>query len=1269
MTNHRTGQSRSARRAHLWFRLVKRSQTRGQAIIEYVLILALVTIALIAVLTITGPAVGNVFSNAVYNLLGGTIEPRDTLSADQFWEQVAAVASYTPENPRLTTNTPAPETATPTTGPSPTPTDVTPSPTPTNTNTPGPSPTPPDQNFGYPFEDKGEHPDWWEHDFDGLLGPWNAEFWNMCNTDSCSSYDSSMSTGKYNPGKGDWQTTFETLDHYWSDSPGGGVDRNFYARFTNSANLEAKQYTLRFRKDDGMRIWIGGVAIYDSWSWNPDRDNWITRTFTPTAGQNDIIVEMFDNGWGARASVILLDEVSMLDEGDCNWAISDEAYRSAPTAWSDSPGASYAPNSYCILALRGYIDLRGSSNPKLEFWDRFNLNSGTYARVGLSVAGTDNWTDYNLHYNETDLGWTRQTFDLSNFADPDGPGPNLGRDFSNEIIEIRFILHATSWSTADGWWIDDISVKEEVIKRYTVGFADDMEGASHWYPGGTWARSNEEVHSGSLAWSDSPGASYQHGSNNTLELDGVIVLDNDQLDGNPVIDPEVVFWHRYELGYNDAIYIEVSTNNRYTWQPLTGNYLTVNTTNTSWTQVVLSLADYAGSVIHLRFRLDARSHTQVDNGWWIDDFSLRNKPDAVITPNWCDNMETGGSDWIAGGTWAIVNGPDYNPSQPYNQTITAHSGSQFWSDSPGQNYAHETNSSLQLSARLDLTGSSNPEMAFWHQWDVGYADDLYVEVSTDDGTSWTTIWTYQYNNLPAGYRLVVDHRYNTNLSWTRESVSLRNYVGQVIRVRFRLDALYNSATEDGWWVDDVCFQEFNEPVRTLPFSDGFERGDNNWYAGGTWTIAPENKHDGAVAYTDSYGVQYKHGSNAILELRGAVDLTGTVKPTLYFWEAFDLAYEDYALVEINVSDDNGMTWRGWDEVFRHRYETTSSWDRRQVGQADMSDYIGKWIRIRFRLYAVRGTQVADGWWIDDVSIVDRDGIEPTFPLPFNEDVESDNDYWVMDGTWARMSMFRTVGSGSALGPGGWTAEYFNDLNHNRAFDAGELVTTRQDAQIDFDWGSGGPAELPGVYDYFLVRWTRTIQVANDDTQYQIQTQSDDGIRVRVDGATVINRWVDRGFPSSPDVADVTLNEGPHTIVVEYYERGGNARVLVNFGITGRVFTDSPSGNYFHMNDMSLTLEGLIDLTGTANPALTYWDRRSLGWSDTVYTEISTDEGFTWRPPVRSATGTDNTWRERHIDLSAFAGQKINIRFRLDGRGGSSSSTGDGWYIDDIRVAE
>ncbi|HVO69317.1 MAG TPA: Flp family type IVb pilin, partial [Aggregatilineaceae bacterium] len=81
MSGHKVNQVHPPRRVLFWFRRASGSRTGGQALLEYALILVLVAIALIAVLTITGPAVGNVFSNTVFNLLGGTVEPRDTLSA------------------------------------------------------------------------------------------------------------------------------------------------------------------------------------------------------------------------------------------------------------------------------------------------------------------------------------------------------------------------------------------------------------------------------------------------------------------------------------------------------------------------------------------------------------------------------------------------------------------------------------------------------------------------------------------------------------------------------------------------------------------------------------------------------------------------------------------------------------------------------------------------------------------------------------------------------------------------------------------------------------------------------------------------------------------------------------------------------------------------------------------------------------------------------------------------------------------------------------
>ncbi len=590
-------------------------------------------------------------------------------------------------------------------------------------------------------------------------------------------------------------------------------------------------------------------------------------------------------------------------------------------------------------------------------------------------------------------------------------------------------------------------------------------------------------------------------------------------------------------------------------------------------------------------------------------------------------------------------------------------------------------------------------MVFWHQWDLQYSEDLYVEVSADNGETWDTAWTFQYGSLPEGYGCpgctIVNHGYNHILSWTREVVDLRDYVGQQIKVRFRLDALYSSSVDDGWWIDDVCFQERNDIVRTVGFSDDFEGGANNWHAGGNWSISPENAHQSS-AFSDSVGTLYSHESNAILELKGIIDLSGTVEPTLYYWDAFNLAYLDYALVEVNVSDDGGDTWDGWRELTeaRKRYTTTLSWDRRQV---DLRPFIpdathpNRVIRLRFRLYAERSSSVAEGWWIDDVSIVDRNGNEPIHSLPFTEDVDLENNFWVFDGTWSRIPYFRMIGSGTGLGPGGWTGEYFYDENRNKAIDPGEYrFTNFNEAEINYNWGKGRPwPNNPGdptlpSNDRYIIRWTRTINISRDGTQLYIEARSDDGIRVIIDPPgdpdtdpnypdgwswNAID-WINRGWSdsSNPTTGTVVLNEGLHTIIVEYYENTGNARVQVDFGKEGYVFHDSISDsiNYLHLSNMSTTLEGMIDLSGTANPALTYWDKRQLGRGDRVYTEISTDEGFTW-VSVRSASGTDTTWRKRLIDLSTYAGQQINIRFRLDAR--SDSRVGDGWYIDDIVVAD
>jgi hypothetical protein len=113
---------------------------------------------------------------------------------------------------------------------------------------------------------------------------------------------------------------------------------------------------------------------------------------------------------------------------------------------------------------------------------------------------------------------------------------------------------------------------------------------------------------------------------------------------------------------------------------------------------------------------------------------------------------------------------------------------------------------------------------------------------------------------------------------------------------------------------------------------------------------------------------------------------------------------------------------------------------------------------------------------------------------------------------------------------GWASEYFANTTLS-----GTPALTRTDATINFDWGAGGPGSGIPV-DNFSARWKQSPTLAAGD--YTFSVAGDDGIRVKVDGQTIIDGWKDQGETAYSRT--VTLAAGQHNIVVEYYEHGGDA---------------------------------------------------------------------------------------------------------------------------------
>ena len=123
-------------------------------------------------------------------------------------------------------------------------------------------------------------------------------------------------------------------------------------------------------------------------------------------------------------------------------------------------------------------------------------------------------------------------------------------------------------------------------------------------------------------------------------------------------------------------------------------------------------------------------------------------------------------------------------------------------------------------------------------------------------------------------------------------------------------------------------------------------------------------------------------------------------------------------------------------------------------------------------------------------------------------------------------------------PGQWVAEWFS----NSAL-KGSPVAETCEAAIDNTWNYDAP-DVKGVpKDQFSVRWTTTF-AADDSGEYPFTAYTDDGIRVLVDGERVIDSWRDQA--TTRYTATVKLGAGEHTVVVEFYENGGEATARVSF---------------------------------------------------------------------------------------------------------------------------
>ncbi len=923
------------------------------------------------------------------------------------------------------------------------------------------------------------------------------------------------------------------------------------------------------------------------------------------------------------------------------WSTTDAAAHGGSHALQDAPG-NYPPSSDTSVTTQ--LDLQGVSWPVLTFWDRHDFEERRdWGRVEVSRDGSSWSTVYSV--NGESSTWQRQRIDLSLWS-------------GEERLYLRFRAGSDGANERDGWYIDDIEVAEHTPATRSLPFEESFEAGLGAWLDSTWGATSLASHAGTQAALDTGSGALPPLMDGALTLDGA-------LDLAATTDPQLVFWVRGTTEYRQYFRAQVSTDDGLTWT----NLVNVGLGATDWERHQYSLAAYRTPATRLRFvSATTRDGYWSGDGLELDDVVVREAPAAPALEAPVPHLKSMDLSWSAPAVadfarYAIYRSTTANVD--INATLVteiADAGTTSYTDtglSIGISYHYRvylvtadgthtpsnevssttsaltlplvdpmesdanwvtegTNGAWGLEASNPHGGAScmsdSPDAAYQSSADYGLK--TAVDLST---AAWPvlTFWSRSDFELDrdAGRVQVstnggsawtgVYATSGTAGTWTEHKVDLSPFKGNAsVMVRFQTTT-NSSVVADGWCVDDVEIADLGVPARELPFGEGFEAGADAWLSS-NWEHEDIEPRSGTHRMRDfPRGAIPTHGHFANT-LHGEFDLSATTNPQLVFWIQGSVGYRQ--AFNAQISTDGGKVWANlWSQ--RAAWE---DWTRIQVS---LASYRQAGVRFRFMTSSQgywEGTHVA----LDDIAIAEEpDAPTMEVPVPHLKSMEL---AWSAPTlpNFARYELYRDTDSTV-------------DLESTKVTEIGDPATT---SHTDTGLAIGT------VYYY-------RVYLVTDD---EIYTPSN----------TVSKATVALGLPlvdamESDDNWSAEGTNGLWEVSGESPQAGSGA------------FTDSPGGAY--PDNLNTSLTTAVDLSTTSWPVLTFWDRFDFADAgDLGRIEVSTDSGAHWST-VYTATGSNNTWTERRVDLSAWAGQaSLMLRFHSTSNG---SGVGDGWTVDTLQVAD
>ncbi|MEM6347276.1 MAG: PKD domain-containing protein, partial [Bacteroidota bacterium] len=406
---------------------------------------------------------------------------------------------------------------------------------------------------------------------------------------------------------------------------------------------------------------------------------------------------------------------------------------------------------------------------------------------------------------------------------------------------------------------------------------------------------------------------------------------------------------------------------------------------------------------------------------------------------------------------------------------------------------------------------------------------------------------------------------------------------------------------------------------------------------------PDNDHNPGTAIGNYLYLEASNGCS-FQEARlisPCMNLGGTTAPTLTFW--YHMFGDDMGSLHVDLSAD-GSTWIN-DIIPAVSGNQGNNWIQ---GIADLSAYAGQSIQIRFR--GITGNGFESDMAIDDILVLDQSA-SPSADFEAN----------LLDVCPTQTVQFTDLSIPVATS---WSWSF----TPNTVIFLNGTSSTSQNPLVQFT--------SLGAYDVSLTATSVNGSTTQTKPAY-IDVNNGAAVPITEDFET--NSLCGTANNCELENCQITgiWNNLPNLILDDIdwrVDEGGTASN--NTGPSADHTLGTPDGNYIYLeasggctNEEAILESGCIDLTGAANPYISFWYH--MFGADMGSLHMDVFDGNAWVLDVMTPISGDqgDVWLEASTNLIAYAGQSIQIRIRaITGAGFTSDIAIDDIFIGNLTAS-